>query len=561
MRYYNFEMIIVRKNILNRMVLAVTHATMGLLVLPLLLLCVAALGWGAHWLAGSDAAGDTGLRFVLGAAITHSLILVLGVIAVCSVLGIGLGWLMGQYAFTAKPVFEWLLLAPLAVPSFISAHAWTQLFAFSGVVPTFLREHGIAQRLPDIRSVEGAALVLGLALFPYVYILARVAFSSAAQRHDGLRAAAASLGATPSESFWRVSLPLALPAVAAGLALVSMEALADYGAVAYLGVDTLTVSIYKTWFGAEQRATALALVVALLLVIAVLLAIQKKWQGTAQRYQLPTTGRRDLLPRLTGWGDCVAVGACLSVVMLGFGVPLGRLLWTLVMDSDTQLTASQWARVGSAVWHSLHVATLGATALMVLACALVALQFAGAYSRFLTVATALAGLGYALPGVAIAMALLWPIAAMDHALADFLSALTGRQVGLVLMGSVAVLVYAYALRFFAVAHGSVSQGAARISPSSYDAALSLGASRTQALVRVLWPALRPSMGAGFLLAWIDCLKELPATLMLRPFNFDTLPVLAYQWVADERAAQAALPSLLLVVVGLAPVWWLRRMSK
>jgi iron(III) transport system permease protein len=206
----------------------------------------------------------------------------------------------------------------------------------------------------------------------------------------------------------------------------------------------------------------------------------------------------------------------------------------------------------------LQVASLGATAVMALACAVIAAQFAGAQSKFLRNTVALARLGYAVPGAAIAMALLWPIAALDHGLANVLSAITGQNVGLLLMGSMAVLVYAYALRFFAVAHGSVAQGAARVSQSSFDAALSLGASRKQALLRVLWPALRPSVAAGFMLAWIDCLKELPATLMLRPFNFDTLPVLAYQWVADERAAQAALPSLLLVIVGLAPVWWLRR---
>ncbi len=534
---------------------------MAALVLPLVLLFFAGAAWLVQQMWGQVGSEDLGLQFILGAAAMNSLRVMLGVLLVCTVLGVGLGWLMSQYRFTCKWLFEWLLLAPLAVPSFVAAHAWTQLLAYDATMASYLREGRWLERLPDVRSAGGAACVLGLALFPYVYLLARVAFASVAQRHRGLRAAARSLGASEQESFWRVSLPLTFPALSAGLALVSMEALADYGAVSYLGVDTFTVSIYKTWFGADQKPAALALVAAMLLVVALLLAMQKKWQGKAARYQLPMAASSSDLQLLSGFGNIGAVIACALVVTLGFGVALGSLLWALLTDPDTQLGAAQWARVGQAIWHSVQVASLGATAVMALACAVIAAQFSGVKSKFLSQSVALARLGYAVPGAAIAMALLWPIAALDHALANLLSTITGQNVGLLLIGSMGVLVYAYALRFFAVAHGSVAQGAARVSQSSFDAALSLGASRKQALQKVLWPALRSSIAAGFMLAWIDCLKELPATLMLRPFNFDTLPVLAYQWVADERAAQAALPSLLLVIVGLAPVWWLRRMNK
>ena len=536
-------------------------ALMCVLILPLLLLLWAGGLWVFQQTFMAGGGQDLGLRFVLWASAKQSSQVLLAVLMVCAVLGVGLGWLMSQYRFTGKAAFEWLLLAPLAVPSFVSAHAWTQLLAYDAALASGLRASGWVERLPDVRTAAGAGCVLGLALFPYVYTLARVAFASAAQRNRGLRAAATSLGASQKEVFWRVNLPLTLPALAAGLALVGMEALADYGAVAYLGVDTFTVSIYKTWFGADQKNAAIALVTVLLTVVAVLLAVQKKWLGQSRRYQLTLLPQAEPLPALRAGLNVAAFSACALITALGFALPLGSLLWSLASNPDAQLSAPQFARVGQAVWHSIQVASVGAAAVMLLAFCVVAAQFAQAKGRWLNQTVAVAQLGYAVPGAAIAMALLWPIAAIDHAIADALSALTGQKVGLLLVGSMTVLVYAYALRFFAVAYGSVSQAAQRVSSSAFEAALSLGATRKQAIVAVLWPALRPSVAAGFMLAWIDCLKELPATLMLRPFNFDTLPVLAYQWVADERAAQAALPSLILVLVGLAPVWWLRKAQK
>jgi iron(III) transport system permease protein len=486
---------------------------------------------------------DLALGSVVGSAAWGTLTLSATVVLVALLLGTALAWLTSQYQFVGRRWFEVLLITPIALPAYVAAYAWVELLAYDAPLASSLRAAGLLERLPDIRNAAGAALVLGLSLMPYIYTLARLAFSQQAAR---LGEVAASLGVSHGTALRRIYLPLAWPALAAGGSLVLMESLADYGVAAYMGVDTLTVAVYKTWFAGEQKLTAIAMVLCLLAACASLLWAECRWRGMAARFQskgIEKTGSSARLPL----APATAVGAtflCAVVVALGFAVPLGTLLW-LWLREGMPLNAT---RLLPAIWHSVQFASAGAACVLALVTAALLMQrFAFKPNRLLGGLIQTNQLGYAIPGVAIALAILWPVAAFDTVLAGFFGT------DLLIAGSAAGVVLAYVIRFYAVGHHSMQQSLARISPHMQDAAASLGASPWQTLRRVYAPLLSPTLASAWVLVWIDCLKELPATLMLRPFNSDTLPVLVYQFISDERPAQAALPSLLLVLVGLVPV--------
>ena len=487
-------------------------------------------------------------------------------------LSTGLAWLTSQYEFRGRRAFEVLLITPLALPAYVAAYAWVEFTAYSAPLASTVRGWGCLERLPDIRNSVGAATILGLSLMPYIYMLARLAFGQQASR---LGEIADSLGVSSRQAFWRIYLPLAWPALAAGASLVVMESLADYGVASYMGINTVTVTVYKTWFAGEQKLTAIALVLCLVISCAALLRLEQRWRGQAAKYQSKVTAQAWTRQRLHRGASLLALGCCTAVLAMGFVIPVGSLLWLWLREGLPVNAARLWPAIG----HSVQLATLGALCVLLIASAALLLQrmqpppmastsnpqhfrlrfrfqsLGFRLNHALATLMRINQLGYAIPGVAIALAILWPVTAMDKAVAQLFNT------DLLITGSIAGVVLAYVIRFYAVAHNSVEQGLQRITPNMQDAAASLGASPTHIVRRVYLPLLAPTLGSAWVLVWIDCLKELPATLMLRPFDFDTLPVLTYQWVADERAAQAALPSLLLVLLGLVPVALLKRLQR
>jgi iron(III) transport system permease protein len=534
--------------LLITVLLALTALPLALLLLAGVLglmgaqVCPLGCAWLPAFIQAMLANADSvGLSAVLTSSIADSALLSLSVVTIALLLGAALAWLTSQYDFAGRRAFEVLLITPIALPAYVAAYAWVELLAYDAPLASSFRAVGLLNRLPDIRNAAGAALVLGLSLMPYIYTLARVAFAQQAARMGEV---AASLGVSRVQALRRVYLPLAWPALAAGASLVLMESLADYGVASYMGVSTLTVTVYKTWFAGEQKLTAIALVLCLVLACASLLWLERRWRGQAAKFQTQGAVQTNTRQRLNSAPAVAAFAACAIVTALGFFIPLGSLLWLWLREA-MPLNA---ARLLPAIWHSVQLATLGAACVLALASAALLVQrLHFKPKRLLNGLIQTNQLGYAIPGVAIALAILWPVAALDKAVASWF----GTE--LWIASSIAGVVLAYVIRFYAVGHHSVQQGLTRITPHMQDAAASLGATRWQTVRRVYAPLLTPTFASAWVLVWIDCLKELPATLMLRPFNSDTLPVLVFQFISDERPAAAALPSLLLVLVGLIPV--------
>jgi iron(III) transport system permease protein len=495
---------------------------------------------------------------VMPRAAAESLALVALVVVGVAVLGTTSAWLVAALDFPGRRIFEWAMLLPLAMPAYIVAYAYTDFLQYSGPVQSALREWFGWRRgdywFPDIRSLPGAALVFTCVLYPYVYLLARTAFLG---RAAAMIDAARSLGLTPVQTWLRVNLPLARPAIAAGTLLAVMETLSDYGAASYFGLQTFTTSIYRAWFALGDRVAASQLAGLLLLVVLVINAMEVRARGRARFFVAPNSARPAARVVLTGWRRTLAVVGCLVPITFGFVLPIGILIDLLLPT----LAMTPWARYGTWVGNTIAIGT--SAALLTLACAVgiaysVRLAPRGRVGGLIRAAAAVMNLGYAVPGAVIAVGILIPLAAFDNALDAWLRATIGISTGLLLSGTVVALLYAYLVRYFAVAYQPVGAGLARITPAMEASARSLGASPAEAFRRVHLPLLAPSVLAASLLVFVDVMKELPATLVLRPFNFDTLAVIAYQLAADERLGEAALPSLTIVLVGVVPVIWLSR---
>lgn len=479
--------------------------------------------------------------------------LLLGVGSLALVCGIGTAWLVVCYRFWGSRVLEWALILPLAIPAFILAYVYYDLFTFQGPLQSAFRAAtGLGARdywFPRVTNVGGAVFVLGLALYPYVYLAARAAFLRQA---GSLVQASRTLGCSRAEAFRRVVLPLARPAIAVGLILVMMETLADFGAMSLLGVQTFTTGIYRAWFSLGDRIAA-AQLGSMLIGFILLLVILERLMRRGETYN-PTGGHHlDSREQLTGWRAAAAFAACLLPLGLGFLLPAGRLLW-MTMDVPSFIGPAAFLDL---IRNSVTVATIAAVLAVLLGLLIVYARRVTA-SRTVTIAAMLAGMGYALPGPIIAIGTLVPLAGFDNAVDAWFRATFGISTGLLLTGSIAALVFAYLVRFMAIALGNIEAGFAKIRPSLDDAASVLGSSVWQRLFRVHAPLLWPAMGAAAIIVFVDTMKELPATLVLRPFDFDTLAVRVYNLARDERFAEAALPALILVLVGLIPVYILTR---
>jgi len=452
------------------------------------------------------------------------------------------------FEFPGRRVFEWALLLPLAMPAYVVAYAYTDFLQFSGPLQTALRAGlGLEGRVfPEVRSLGGAAWVFTFSLYPYVYLLARTALG---ERATHLMEAARLLGAPLSRRIRVVALPLARPAVAAGMALALMETLADFGVSSYFGIRTFTAGIYKAWLSMDNRIAAAQLATMLLALVAVLMGLEQRAQRR-MRFAAPQgsrAGSSEAQPIvLAGWLQWLAVGVCLAPVLAGFVLPTLFMLRPLAAD----WSLLSW---GQFIAWSLNSIRLGAiTSVLAVAVALVlAFGLRRAPDWWTRVAAQLASLGYAIPGAVIVVGLLLPV--------GWLQAVAPQSsVGYYMTATSMGLVWAYLVRFCAVALQSVQSGYTRIPVSFDDSARMLGTGDAGLLRRVHWPLLKRSTSAAALLVFVDVMKELPATLVLRPFNSDTLAVVAYQLARDERLGEAALPSLALVLVGLIPVLLLSR---
>ncbi len=452
------------------------------------------------------------------------------------------------FDFPGRRVLEWALLLPLAMPAYVVAYAYTDFLQFSGPLQTGLRAaFGLQGRVfPEVRNVAGAAWVFTFALYPYVYLLARTALG---ERTVHLMEAARLMGAPLGRRMRAVALPLARPAVAAGVALALMETLADFGVSSYFGIQTFTAGIYKAWLSMDNRIAAAQLATVLLVLVAILLGLERRAQRR-MRFAV-TKGAR------AGSADAQAVRLqggqvgwvwllCLLPVAMGFVLPVLFMLRPLTAD----WAGLPWQRFGEWAWNSVRLGAITA-ALAVGVALLLAFSVRRSAHRLVRAAAQLASLGYAVPGAVVVVGLLLPVGWLQAWAPDW-------QVGYWVTATAVGIVWAYLVRFCAVALQSLQSGYARLPVSLDDSARMLGASGAQTLVRVHWPLLRRSVAAAALLVFVDVMKELPATLVLRPFNSDTLAVVAYQLARDERLGEAALPCLALVLVGLIPVILLSR---
>jgi len=520
--------------------------TAGIIALPVLVI-------GSSLLTPYSATWRHILDTVLADYLLNSLALMLGVGLGTLLLGVVTAWLCATCEFTGRKVLGWALLLPLAMPAYIIAYTYTGLLEFSGPVQSSLRSwfdwrYG-DYAFPEIRSLGGAICMLSLVLYPYVYLIARIAFSN---QSGAALEAARSLGAGRWATFFRVALPMARPAIVAGLSLALMETLADYGTVDYFGVSTFTTGIFRTWYGLGELNTAAQLAAFLLLFVFILMTIER---ASRVRMQFHTTSHRARSKRaeLHGADSAMATGFCMLIVALGFLIPAMQLLSWAITSWKTALDDQFF----SLLWNSFALASVAS-----LVCLLLAL-FLGYGKRRYPGATQvgavrIAAMGYAVPGTVIAVGVLIPFGAIDNQLDSLAQSLFGFSTGLLLSGTIAALVFAYVVRFLSVSLQTVESGLQRIKPSLDEAARSLGGSSTRVLRDIHLPLLRGSLLTALLLVFVDVLKELPTTLILRPFNFNTLAVRTYELASDERLADAALPALAIVIIGLAPVMLLMK---
>ena len=496
------------------------------------------------------------LDTVLADYIVSSLGLMLGVAVLTSIMGIGSAFLVTQYQFKGVRFFYWALLLPLAMPAYITAYSYTGLLDVAGPIQSAIRSQFGLQFgeywFPEIRSLGGAIFVLSFVLYPYVYLLARSSFIEQSQH---LRDVARLLGYSRTTAFLRITLPIARPAIVAGVSLALMETLADFGAVSYFGVSSFTTGIFRTWYGLGNIEGAAQLALMLLSFIIILLALEKSSRKRAA-YHDKKTAQPAQPKRLSGKKQLFAIGLACAPLFLGFIIPSAQLLYWAIENSAQLASYEFWELVG----NTLLLASITASIALFLAL-LVAYSHRLSQSKFTLATKTIIGLGYAIPGLVIAVGVLIPLAYFDNSLDSWMRSHFDHSTGLLVSGTIIALIIAYLARFLAVALNSVESGLQSIRPNMDQAARSLGLSPFKVLRQVHLPMMKGSILTGLLIVFVDVMKELPATLVLRPFNFNTLAVRAYELASDERLADAALPSIAIVLAGLLPVILLSRVSQ
>jgi iron(III) transport system permease protein len=486
---------------------------------------------------------------VLGTYITNSFWLMIGVGFGALLIGVGTAWLVTLCRFPGSRLFEWALLLPLAAPAYVLAYTYTEFLDYSGPIQSGLRSlfgWGYGQYwFPNVRSLWGAMVMLTLVLYPYVYLLARVAFL---EQSVCTLEASRILGCGPWRSFFTVALPLARPAIVAGLALVLMETLNDFGTVQFFGVDTFTTGIYRTWFGMGDRVAASQLAAFLLLFVLWLILLERWSRRRARYYQASSRYRQLPSYQLGGIRAFGSWFACFLPIFLGFLLPASVLLDMTLKNASSSLDDRFWGFARNSFILAVITAVLAIVIAVVMAYGLRLRS-----NRGMKLAARVAAMGYAIPGSVIAVGILVPIGSFDNAIDAWMRGNFGISTGLLLSGTIIALVFAYLVRFLAVSFGTVEASLGKIKPSLDDAARSLGQSPANTLVKVHTPMMWGGLLTAGMLVFVDVMKELPATMIVRPFNFDTLAVRVYTVASDERLAEASGSALVLVVVGMIPV--------
>ncbi len=498
------------------------------------------------------------LTYVLPAALRDTILLLAGVGLLVTLIGTTTAWMVTAYDFFGRRFFEWALLLPLAVPTYIIAYAYLDILHPVGAVQGVFRDVlGYSSprefRLPEIRSMWGCILLLGLVLYPYVYLTTRAMFLTQAAN---LVEVSRTLGTRQHSVFTQVALPLARPAIAVGVSLALMETLNDIGASEFLGVKTLTVSVYTTWVNRSDMPGAAQISLAMLLLVVMLVMIER-YSRRNQRYAATAQKPRPMVPtRLNGMRSAGAFVLCLLPIMLGF---VGPAIY-LCLEAWKRF---RFAGISDRIWTEMvnTVSVSAIATIVVLACGLVIAHVARTHpGRLAALASRVSTLGYAIPGTVLAIGLLIPVGLVDRFWIDSVERLTGYAPGLLLLGSGAALVLAYAARFMAISTGGIEAGFSRISPSLDHAARMLGQTSTGVFRNVHLPLSKAALASAGLLIFVDCMKELPATLLLRPLNFETLATHLYGEAARGTYEEASIAALLIVAIGILPVVVLSRLG-
>ena len=512
----------------------------GLFLAPILAVFAAASGdSGGLWFHLFDT--------VLPRYVSNTLLLMLGVGLVSLIFGISTAWIVVRYDFAGRRFIEWLLLLPFAVPPYLVAYTYTDFFEYAGPVQGIIRElfgwdNASSYWFPEIRSLPGAMIVMGSVLYPYVYVMSRVAFvSTPASLYE--------VGIVSQQNlFWKIGLPLARPAVFAGLALVLMETISDFGTVEYFSIETLTLGIFNIWLGMNSLTTASQIASFSFLFIIALLIIEMI-SRSRRRFMDTTRRSRSLKPIfLRGNSSLICWMVCLLPIILGFVIPVGILLGFVVEESHTASIGA----IGGAALNSLFISGVSAVVIVAGASFLGFVAFYKGNSA-LKQLVALASIGYAFPGTILAIGVVTIGGALDTGVANFLTKHFGISHQGWFTGGVGLVIFACVIRFQAIGYGAVTSGLERLSPNMMDAGRVLGDGFGKSLQRVIIPLSRLSFIAGGLLVFVDCMKELPMALLLRPFNYETLATYVYQYAKDELLEEAAFPALIIVATSIIPV--------
>lgn len=489
------------------------------------------------------------LEYQLPMLVKNTLVLLLITAIGVTLLGVSTAWLTAMYRFPGSRLFFWAMMLPLTLPAYVLAFVQVGMFDYTGFISTYLREqYGFEQGLPDIRNMWGLSSAMILTFYPYVYLLARNAFLTMGQQAMEV---GASMGLSPFKSVIKVALPMARPWIIGGLLLAMMEVLADFGAVAIFGVETFTTAIYQAWFSMYSIETAKQLASLLVLFVFGLIVLEQLSRG--QRRFASNKSRPSQRKTLRGVGKWLALAYCSLILLMGFILPMLQLFAWVIKHWQLEVIKSLW----SPMWHSLAGGVIGAVMIAMVALLLV-LAKRSDHSRFAKVASRIATLGYAIPGSVLAIGIFIPVAGLDNWLLSWLPVDEGTTG--IIKGTLVVMLVAYVIRFLALAVSSIEAGFERMRPSLTESALILGVRGWQLVHRVYLPLVKGSLGVALLMVFVDIMKEMPITLMTRPSEWDTLAVRIYAYTMEGQFEQAALPALVIVLVGLLPVMLFSKME-
>lgn len=499
--------------------------------------------------------GDSGELFshllstVMPTYTYNTVVLVLGVLVLAFAIGVPSAWLMAMCRLPTERVLQWALVLPLAMPGYIIGYIYTDWFDFAGPIQLFLRDltgwNAGEYWFPDLRTLPGAILILALVLYPYVYLMCRAAFM---EQSVTLLQSARLLKCSPWQSFKRISLPLARPSIAVGLSLVAMEALGDFGTVSYFAVNTLTTAVYDTWLGYSNLNAAAKISAIMLLVIVLLINAERFSRRRQKLYQTTFSSHEEARYQLKGWKMGLALTWCWGIVLIAFALPLMQLA-IYAYDYFIQSWTTEFQQYAL---NSLKV-SFAAAVIAVIIALIMNFCIRIRADKMSIVFTRVASLGYAVPGTVLAIGVMAPVLTADHWINDIAKVMDWGRPGLILSGSMFALIFAMVVRFSAVAIGAIESSLNKISPSLDMASKTMGCNTPSMLRRIHFPLIRRGVLVAGLLVFIESMKELNAALLLRPFNFETLATYVYNFASDEQLELAAMPALLLVIVGLIPL--------